>query len=88
MMDGIVEFDLRATFGDSEPHFGPPIKKQDQWAQAAYKLLANKHSNIQFQIGAKFYYPQFDELARKDADQHFISAFQALRPFVGAVIDV
>ncbi|MDA0204698.1 MAG: hypothetical protein O2795_05040 [Acidobacteria bacterium] len=87
MMDGIVEFDLRATLGDSKPHFGPPIKKQDQWAQAAYELLANKHSNIQFQVGAQFYYPQFDELAHKDADQHFISAFQALRPFVGAVID-
>ncbi len=87
MMDGRVEFDLRATFGDAEPHFGPTIKKQQEWARSAYELLVNKHSNIQFQIGVEFYYPQFGELADKDADQYFITVFKALRPFVGTVID-
>jgi hypothetical protein len=87
LMDGRVEFDLRATFGEPKPHFGPPIKKQPQWARAAYDLLVNKRSNIQFQIGVAFYYPQFDELAHKDADRYFVAAFKALRPFAAPVID-
>ena len=87
MMDGIIEFDLRAAFGDPKPHFGPPIKKQQQWALAAYDLLANKRSNIQFQIGVEFHYPKFNELANKEADRYFIGAFRALRPFVVGVVD-
>jgi hypothetical protein len=87
MMDGRIEFDLRATFGDDNPHFGPPIRRQPQWARAAYELLANKRSNIQFQIGVEFYYPRLDELAHKDADRYFVAAFKALRPFAAPVID-
>ena len=87
MMDGSIEFDLRTAFGDPKPHFGPPIKKQQQWAQAAYDLLANKRSNILFQIGVEFHYPQFNELANKEADRYFIGAFRALRPFVVGVGD-
>ena len=87
MMDGSIEFDLRTAFGDPKPHFGSPIKKQQQWAQAAYGLLANKRSNIQFQIGVEFHYPKFNELANKEADRYFIGAFRALRPFVVGVVD-
>ena len=87
MMDGSIEFDLRTAFGDPKPHFGPPIKKQQQWVLAAYDLLANKRSNIQFQIGVEFHYPQFNELANKEADRYFIGAFRALRPFVVGVVD-
>jgi len=86
-VDGFMEFDLRATLGDSNPHFGPPIKPQKQWAQSTYELLSNKRSNIQFQIGVMFFYNKFDELKHKDADRYFVDVFKALRPFVGAVID-
>ena len=87
LMDGSIEFDIRAAFGDPNPHLGPPIKKQQQWAQAAYDLLANQHSNIQFQIGAEFHYSKFNELADKEADRYFIDAFRSLRPFAGVVVD-
>ena len=87
LMDGLIEFDIRAAFGDPNPHFGPPIKKQQQWAQAAYDLLANQRSNIQFQVGVEFHYPESDELADKEADRYFIAAFSALRPFAGFVVD-
>ena len=87
MMDGSIEFDLRATFGDANPHFGPTIKKQQEWARSAYELMVNRHSNIQFQIGVQFYYPQFGELADKYADQYFILVFRALRPFIRPVIN-
>ena len=87
LMDGSIEFDIRAAFGDPNPHFGPPIKKQQQWAQATYDLLANQHSNIQFQIGVEFHYSKFNELADKEADRYFIDAFRALRPFAGVVVD-
>ena len=86
-MDGLIEFDIRAAFGDPNPHSGPPIKKQQQWVQAAYDLLANQHSNIQFQIGVEFHYPERDELADKEADRYFIAAFSALRPFAGVVVN-
>ena len=87
LMDGSIEFDIRAAFGDPKPHFGPPIKKQQQWVQAAYELLANQHSNIQFQIGVEFQYPEFDELADKEADRYFIAAFSALRPFASVIVN-
>ena len=86
-MDGLIEFDIRAAFGDPNPHFGPPIKKQQQWAQAAYDLLANQRSNIQFQIGVEFHYPESDALADKEADRYFVAAFSALRSFAGFVVD-
>ncbi len=87
LMDGSIEFDIRAAFGDPNPHSGPPIKKQQQWAQAAYDLLANQHANIQFQIGVEFHYSKPNELADKGADRYFIDAFRALRPFAGIVVD-
>ena len=87
LMDGNIEFDIRAASGDPKPPFGPPIKKQQQWAQAAYDLLANKNSNIQFQIGVQFHYSKSSELANKGADRYFIDAFRALRPFAGGGVD-
>ena len=86
-VDGKVEFDLRTILGERDPHFGPRIKPQKQWAQGAYELLRNKKSNIQFQIGAMFLYNQSDELNDKTADRYFANVFKALRPFVGTVID-
>ena len=87
LMDGSIEFDVRAAFGDPNPHFGPPIKKQQQWAEAAYDLLANQHSNLQFQIGVEFHYSKSNEFADKGADRYFIAAFSALHPFAGVVVN-
>lgn len=87
MMDGDIEFDMRTIFGEPNPSYGPPIKQQSEWAHMVFDLLRNKRSNIQFQVGVQYYYPKFDELAHKNADQHFIAAFRALRPFISPIVD-
>ena len=86
-VDGKVEFDLRTILGDGNPHFGRPIKQQQQWAQGAYELLKNKKSNIQFQNDVMFFYSMRNELNSKRADRHFVAVFTALRRFAGIVID-
>ena len=84
--DGLIDFDLRVTFGKLKPQIGPPIKQQQEWAQAVYELLRNKRSNLQFQIGVEFYHKKYDELGGKDADKYFVAVFTALKPFVQSVI--
>lgn len=87
LIDANIEFDLRTISGHSSPAYGPAIKGQSQWVNAAYEVLASKRSNIQFQVGVQFYYPKFEELADSNADQHFVNVFKALRSFASPVID-
>lgn len=87
LMDARMTLDLRTLSGDPQPGFGPAIKSQPEWARAAYELLLNRRSNIQFQIGVEFSYTQFGELADRNSDRHFEAAFRALRPFAGSVLD-
>ncbi len=85
--DALSEFDLRTIYAGYDPVMARPVKQQPQWAEMAYELLANKHSNMQFQIGVNFDYARGNELAQKDADKHFVAAFKALRCFAAPVID-
>lgn len=48
-IDAEIDFDLRTAFEDA----GPP-KTQTQWLDAVYESIADKRSNLQFQIGARF----------------------------------
>lgn len=85
--DALSEFDLRTIYAGYDPVLDRPVKQQAQWAEMTYELLANKRSNMQFQIGVNFDYARDNELAHKDADKHFVAAFKALRPFAVLVID-
>ena len=85
-LDAVIDFDPRVTFGADKPQIGPPIKEQQEWARAAYELLRNKRSNLQFQIGVEFYYDKYGELDDRDADKYFIVVFMALKPFLRPVI--
>lgn len=85
--DALSEFDLRTIYAGYDPVLGRPVKQQAQWAEMTYELLANKRSNMQFQIGVNFDYARENELAHKDADKYFVAAFKALRSFATPVID-
>ena len=50
--DARLDFDLR-TAGEG---FDPKVKQQDQWLEAIFHVLENKHSNFQVGIGAKLPY--------------------------------
>lgn len=85
-LDGLIDFDPRITFGKKKPQIGPPIKQQQEWAQAVYQLLTNKKSNLQFQIGVEFCHQKYGELSNKDADKYFMAVLRALNPFVRTLI--
>jgi hypothetical protein len=85
--DALSEFDLRTIYAGYDPVLGRAVKQQAQWAEMTYELLANKRSNLQFQIGVNFDYARGNELACKDADKYFTAAFIALRSFAAPVID-
>ena len=86
--DAISEFDLRTIYAGFDPVMERPVKQQAQWAEMTYELLANKRSNMQFQIGVNFDYARANELAHRDADKQFVAAFKALRSFAAPVIEL
>lgn len=53
--DARLEFDLRTAFDASEG-WGKNVKKQLQWMETVYDVLASRRSNVQFAVGAVFPY--------------------------------
>ena len=79
--DAVIDFDLRTGF-DS---VGPP-KTQPQWIEAVYNCLANKNSNFQMQIGAKFPYRTCEAIRSVDALDYVAEAWIACRPLVELLV--
>ena len=86
-VDGQIVFDLRTSLGGEDYDKGTKIYKQEEWSEAVYALLSNKESNMQFQIGVIFHYKYYKKLKKENADESFIKALEALKPFVDSVIE-
>ena len=56
IVDASLEFDLRTLRASSKQSRRQAVRTQPEWIKAAYAGLANKHSNLQFAIGAVFPY--------------------------------
>ena len=80
--DGIITFDIRTAFEDLSSELKPTQKKQEEWLRAVFELNNNKKSNIQFQVGADFFYNKHTLVKNKDADQVVCKSFLACKPLI------
>ncbi len=80
-VDAVVDFDLRTGF-DAE---GPP-KTQPQWINAVYDCLAEKKSNFQIQIGARFPYRTCETIRAANALDYVAGAWIACRPLIDVLV--
>tara|TARA_B100001540_G_C15724768_1_gene604776 strand:- start:25 stop:1275 length:1251 start_codon:yes stop_codon:yes gene_type:complete len=80
--DGTITFDIRTSFNDLSSKLKPKQKTQKEWLRAVFDVIKNKKSNIQFQVGAHFYYNKNTLVNNKDADQVIIKSFLACKPLI------
>ena len=86
--DSRIEFDPQTAVGPKTKTAGHnEIKPQPQWLRATFSALANKSSNIEMCIGARFLYG--DEILRTPAlVDRVIDSWAACRPLLDAVLAV
>ena len=80
--DGRIDFDIRTAFEDLSSQLKPTQKKQEEWLRAVFELNNNKKSNMQFQIGACFYFNKYTLVNKKDADMVICKSFLACKPLI------
>jgi hypothetical protein len=79
--DGRIDIDMRTLVGCAEGG----IKCQPEWIDAVYKLLTNKHSNIQFGVQVHFKYDCPIVRSRKVLDL-FADTWISLKPLLDFVL--
>ena len=82
VVDGEMNFDLRAAIGKTRG-----VKNQPEWLAAAYELLANKRSNIQWSIGLIVPYDRCPALKGRAALRVISGAWLALKPLTDRAYD-
>ena len=60
----------------------PTQKQQEEWLKLVYDINNNKKSNLQFQIGGRFYFNKHSLVDGKDADQVLVKSFLACKPLI------
>lgn len=83
--DAELVFDLR-TAVPSRRHGGAP-KLQPQWLGVMTQVIANRRSNLQFQIGCQFDYELCANIRTPRASELFIDSWRAARKFF-AILEV
>ena len=78
--DGLAEFDLRTWSGAAYDKSEPEIKRQPEWLEFCHKLVTERQANIQFQIGARFYFESCPALQGKKALDLIKDTFRASLP--------
>lgn len=84
-LDGELTFDLRTLEGRKRNGKAPPIRRQPEWVEFCCNLLKNKDSNLQFQIGVRFFYKRAKRLEDKKAADLFKNALQATMPVLDII---
>ncbi|MDA9707981.1 PD-(D/E)XK nuclease family protein [Alphaproteobacteria bacterium] len=80
--DAKLEFDIRTAFKDISSDLKPKQKYQEEWLKLVFELNNNKRSNLQFQLGARFFYNKDTFVNNKDADKVLIKSFISCKPFI------
>jgi len=80
--DGTIKFDIRTAFDDLSNNLKPNQRTQEEWLKAVFEIVKNKKSNIQFQIGAEFFYNKYTMINNKDADTVVCKSFLACKPLI------
>jgi len=82
IQDAVLDMDIRTAFKDLSSDLKPTQKTQPEWLRTVFEINQNKKSNIQFGIGARFYFNKYTMVNNKDADQVLIKAFLACKPLI------
>lgn len=80
--DGRMEFDLRTWTGSKHGKKEPEIKQQKEWLEFCHKLVTERDSNIQFQIGARFDFASCTTLRGQEALGLIKDTFRTVMPVV------
>ena len=78
--DAVLDFDIRTAFDGLSSALKPTQKKQEEWLKTVFEINNNKKSNIQFQVGACFYFNKHTLIDDKDADQVMIKSYLSCKP--------
>ena len=78
ILDAALEFDLRTAFPQRKS--GP--KPQHQWIDALYDAVANKRSNLQFQVGVSFAYAKCSTMQSEEALDLLARSWLACRSMI------
>lgn len=76
-IDGLMEFDLRTLVGNSKVGRHPKINRQPEWLESCLKLIQEKNSNVQFQIGVRFDYDKCPFLKNADCIKQIKEALKS-----------
>ena len=76
--DAYLDVDLRTLKGD--PKSG--VKKQPEWIEAAHRIIQNRHSNLELQVGATFPYKTCEPIRTARALDHVAAAWIACGSFI------
>jgi len=80
--DALLTFDIRTAFPDISSNLKPEQKYQEEWLRTVYELNNNKRSNLQFQLGVRFFYNKDTFVNNKDADKVLYKSFLSCKPFI------
>ena len=80
--DARLDVDLRTAFKEISSKLKPTQKQQEEWLKLVYDINNNKKSNLQFQIGGRFYFNKHSLVDGKDADQVLVKSFLACKPLI------
>ena len=81
--DAALYFDLRTAFVVE----GSKLKFQPQWLDAAFACLANKNSNMEFQVGAYFPFQRCAATRTIEILDRMAEAWIACRPLIDLLAD-
>jgi hypothetical protein len=79
--DARLQFDLRTAFKGPK-RWCKSVKRQPQWIEAIYSVLANKHSNVQLGVGAIFPYERCPFVHTPAILNHVASVWLACKPLI------
>ena len=74
--------DVRTAFKDISSKLKPTQKQQEEWLKVVFEINNNKKSNLQFQVGGRFYFNKHSLVNNKNADQILVKSFLACKPLI------
>ena len=80
--DARLEMDIRTAFKDISSKLKPTQKQQEEWLKVVFEINNNKKSNLQFQVGGRFYFNKQSLVNDKNADQILVKSFLACKPLI------
>lgn len=87
IIDARLEFDLRTALPQSNTQgkSNSRVKRQPEWLDAAFKAMANKRSNLQLAVGARFLH-SCTALHSPKAIDYIEGTWLACKPLLSAVL--